>query len=210
MKYFLFFFLIFSFFNFTKSQNSIGKIHNYLLNNLISCKENSDFYCLNYSFLEYSFANHFTYGDDEILAFLDYSNLPIEEKKSIIDFLKISDYISEDSIEVLIDTLEKSSIQKKSSPILIGFWNVAKHSLYFWKNYRWDDDKKPPLMAVVKADALGLIKGIVLGAVFWIGSNFIFEVPDAIGIIGGSTIAVGFTALDSFRFSRKYKKRAES
>lgn len=210
MKHLFFFFLIFFVFISTKSQNSIGKIHNYLLNELISCKENSDFYCLNFNFFNYSFANHCTYGDNEILVFLDYSNLPKDEKMLIIDFLKISDHISEDSIEVLIDTLEKKSIQSKSSPILIGFWNVAKHSLQFWKNYRWDDDKKPPLMAVIKADALGLIKGVVLGAVFWIGSNFIFEVPDAIGIVGGSTIAVGFTALDSFRFSRKYKKRAES
>jgi len=198
------------------SQNpldAIGQEHNRVLQQLISCENiNKNFY----PFLPYSdymkefYENTITYGDPEALLFLDYVNLPFSEKQAITNFLALSDNLPIHQLEPLLDTLEKEAIKKKSSPISLGFWSVAKHSLKYWKTFKWKDDNKPPLLAVVKADALGLLKGIVFGAAFWIGSNFIFNVPDAIGILGGSTIAVGITALDSFRFSKKYKKRSES
>lgn len=189
--------------------NHLGRQHNFLLQKLLECNNPKEYCCLN-SITNYTFNNYITYGNSEILSYLDYVNLSFQEKQTILEFINTSDTLPIEIVENLIDSLEKDAIKKQSSFITLGFWSVAKHSLQFWKNYQWDDDKKPPFMAIVKADALGLIKGVVLGAVFWVGSNFLFDVPDAIGIIGGSTIAVGFTALDSFRFSKKYKKRTES
>lgn len=195
------------------SQNNhqwIGKKHNILLSNLINCNSSNEIQCMNLQWLNFSFDNHLTYGDKEIIAFIDLCNFQDKEKKVLLEFLNVPDDMPLRQIGNLLDSLENEAIKSKASPIFLGFWSVAKHSLNFWKTYKWDDDKKPPLMSIIKADALGLLKGVVLGAAFWIGSNFIFNVPDSIGIIGGSTIAVGFTALDSFRFSKKYKKRTES
>lgn len=208
IAYFTLFFLI-------HAQNpfcSVGIQHNHLLNILTRTSHQpfkDDYVCVN-TFFQYTFDNFITYGDSKIFSFFEYLNVSEEEKQSMFDFLNINDHLDSKKIEVLLDSLESIALKKQHSAITLGFWSVAKHSFQFWKDYSWDDDKKPPFLAIVKADALGLIKGIVLGAVFWIGSNFIFNVPDSIGILGGSVIAVGFTALDSFRFSRKYKKRSES
>ncbi len=187
----------------------VGKQHNLLLQNLVTCNNSEDYKCLN-NVITYTFQNKTTYGDLDVYTFLGLCNLPIHEKQTIEDFLRISDGLCIDEIEYFLDSLENEAIKKKSSSITLGFWSIAKHSLKFWRSYKWgDEDKKPPFLAIVKADAVGLIKGVVLGAIFWVGSNFIFGVPDSIGIIGGSTIAIGFTALDSFRFSKKYKERIE-
>jgi hypothetical protein len=208
MKYIHIFIFLFYWVHAQNPYDFIGQQHNLLLKTLIECENAQDYLCLN-PIVKYDFNNYLTYGDAEILAFLDYANLTAQEKQTIFEFVNFPDELPLETIEILLDSLEKDAIQKKTSPIFLGFWSVAKHSLQFWKHHKWKDEKKPPLMAIVKADALGLLKGIVIGAVFWIGSNFIFDVPDAIGIVGGSTIAVGFTALDSFRISKKYKKRAE-
>ncbi len=187
---------------------NVGQQHNLLLAQLFENENTIELYLR--PIANYSFNNYATYGDAEILSFLDQSNIPEFEKKTIIDFLSLSDDLPIIQIEGILDSLENDAIKKQASPISLGFLSVAKYSLQFWKNYKWDNDKKPPFLAIVKADALGLVKGVVLGTVFWIGSNFIFGVPDAIGIVGGSTIAIGFTALDSFRFSKKFKNRTES
>ncbi len=202
----------YSFFLSALAQNPycfIGKQHNALLEKLIHCNQPHDYQCFN-PIIIYHFSVTTTYGDPEILDYLSKANLPTHEKQIIEEFLQLPDDLPLSVVEPLIDSLERSAIQRKFSPISLGFWSIAKHSLQFWKNYKWDNDKKPPVMAIIKADALGLIKGVVIGAFFWVVSNFVFEIPDSIGIIGGSTIAISFTALDSFRFSKKYKKRAES
>ncbi len=208
---FLLFSIFIGLFAHTFGQNpfdNVGKQHNILLSHLFENESIIDSYLR--PFTNYSFNNYTTYGDSEILLFLNQSNIPETEKKTIIDFLSLSDDLPIHKIEEILDSLENDAIKKQATPISLGFFSVAKNSLQFWKIHKWDNDNKAPFLAIVKADALGLVKGVVLGAVFWIGSNFIFDVPDAIGIVGGSTIAVGFTALDSFRFSKKFKKRTES
>lgn len=181
---------------------SIGDLHNILLEQMLVSEQ------VQAVFNKPIFSCGTSYGDAEMEAILHYNNLPKTEFDFIQEFLSSSDEVKIEDFSSYVDSLEKIAKQRRYTLSTLGFFDVAKKSKNLWRKHIWDDNK-PPFAAVVKADALGFLKGIVLGAVVWIGSNFLFQVPDAYGIVAGSVITVGFTALDSFRFVKRYKKRSQ-
>lgn len=198
-----FFVLFCSTFSVLKAQSyTVGDLHNLLLEQMLVSEQVQD------EFNKSIFSCETTYGDAAIEVILHYNNLPKTEFDFIQEFLLSTDEVSIEEFSPYVDSLENIARQRRYSISTLGFFDVAKKSKNLWRKHKWDDNK-PPFAAVVKADALGFLKGIVLGAVVWIGSNFLFKVPDAYGIAAGSVITVGFTALDSFRFVKRYKKRSQ-